>query len=184
MADKNVKVEISTEFEVPVARTNLISGEQQKSMFGKIARWFSDLKNVAFTGSYVDLVDTPTIVPRNHASSATTYGIGTGTNYGHCRTINNLTTDTNTNGYVLSAYQGYLLAKKGLTVDATVSAANGTITLPKDVKKVISVQNCGAATSNNAITSWAVTGTTANPTLYYNKDGTAETIIRIQYDAK
>ena len=47
--------------------------------------------------------------PNNHASTATTYGLGTTANYGHVKTINNLTTSTNNNGEALSAYQGYLL---------------------------------------------------------------------------
>lgn len=47
--------------------------------------------------------------PTSHASSATTYGVGTTANYGHCKTINNLTTSSYSNGQALSAYQGYLL---------------------------------------------------------------------------
>lgn len=51
--------------------------------------------------------------PKSHASSDTTYGVGTTSNYGHCMTINNLTTSRHTDGKALSAYQGYLLG--GLT---------------------------------------------------------------------
>ncbi len=51
-------------------------------------------------------------VPTNHASSATTYGVGTGSNYGHCKTINNLTTSSYSDGNALSAYQGYVLNQK------------------------------------------------------------------------
>lgn len=47
--------------------------------------------------------------PTSHASTATTYGVGTTTSYGHCMTINNLTTSAHANGKALSAYQGYLL---------------------------------------------------------------------------
>lgn len=50
--------------------------------------------------------------PISHASTATTYGVGTGDNYGHCKIINNLTTSSNTNGYALSAYQGKVLLDK------------------------------------------------------------------------
>jgi len=47
--------------------------------------------------------------PTSHASTSTTYGVGTTTSYGHCKTINNLTTSSHTDGNALSAYQGYLL---------------------------------------------------------------------------
>lgn len=48
--------------------------------------------------------------PTSHASSGTTYGVGTTSNYGHCRVINNLTTSSATNGYALQAYQGKVLS--------------------------------------------------------------------------
>lgn len=47
--------------------------------------------------------------PTSHASSTTTYGIGTGSNYGHCKTINNLTASEYVQGEALSAYQGKVL---------------------------------------------------------------------------
>lgn len=50
-----------------------------------------------------------TKAPTNHASSNTTYGIGTASNYGHCKIANNLTTSSHSDGLVLSAYQGYVL---------------------------------------------------------------------------
>ena len=36
-------------------RTNIISGEKHSVLFGKIKRWFTDLKTVAFTGRTADL---------------------------------------------------------------------------------------------------------------------------------
>ena len=50
--------------------------------------------------------------PKSHASSATTYGVGTTADYGHCMTVNNLTTSAPTDGYALSAYQGKVLNDK------------------------------------------------------------------------
>lgn len=43
-------------------RTNIETGNTLKVIFGKIKKWFSDLKPVAFTGSYDDLIDAPTPV--------------------------------------------------------------------------------------------------------------------------
>lgn len=43
------------------ARANIESGEKLKALFGKIKKWFADMKTVAFTGAYSDLTGTPTI---------------------------------------------------------------------------------------------------------------------------
>lgn len=40
-------------------RENIFSNEKSSTLFGKVQKWFSDLKKVAFTGSYNDLIDTP-----------------------------------------------------------------------------------------------------------------------------
>ena len=42
-------------------RENIASGDTHATLFGKIKKWFSDLKKVAFSGSYNDLSDTPTL---------------------------------------------------------------------------------------------------------------------------
>ncbi len=42
-------------------RTNIASGETISTLFGKIKKWFSDLKTVAFSGSYNDLSNRPSI---------------------------------------------------------------------------------------------------------------------------
>ena len=51
-------------------RENISSGEKHKTIFGKIAKYFSDLKPVAFTGSYNDLQDKPSnLAPASHRHS-------------------------------------------------------------------------------------------------------------------
>lgn len=42
-------------------RENIVSGEKLSTIFGKIKKWFSDFKTVAFTGSYNDLTNKPVI---------------------------------------------------------------------------------------------------------------------------
>ena len=42
------------------ARANINSGEKISILFGKIKKYFADLKTVAFTGSYTDLSNKPT----------------------------------------------------------------------------------------------------------------------------
>jgi hypothetical protein len=44
-------------------RNNIASGEKLSVIFGKIQKFFNDLKTVAFSGSYTDLTNTPTIPP-------------------------------------------------------------------------------------------------------------------------
>lgn len=52
---------VTATFTAAGSRTNISSGEKLSVIFGKIAKWFSDLKAVAFSGSYTDLSDKPTI---------------------------------------------------------------------------------------------------------------------------
>lgn len=47
--------------------------------------------------------------PTSHASTATTYGVGSASNYGHVKVIDNLTQGSNLSGTALSAYQGKVL---------------------------------------------------------------------------
>ena len=42
-------------------RSNIENMDSVKSVFGKIRKWFADLKNVAFSGSYNDLSNKPNI---------------------------------------------------------------------------------------------------------------------------
>ncbi len=61
--------------------------------------------------------------PNNHASSATTYGLGTQSNYGHNKLVNNLTTTSYQDGLALAAYQGKLLNDKVITAQSTANTA-------------------------------------------------------------
>ena len=58
---------VTTAFTQASTRANIDTGEKLSVLFGKIAKWFADLKTVAFTGSYNDLSNKPTIptVPTN-----------------------------------------------------------------------------------------------------------------------
>lgn len=61
-----VSVDISNEsvsFTEASARSNIQSGEKFPVLFGKIKKWYSDFKTVAFSGSYTDLSNKPTIPP-------------------------------------------------------------------------------------------------------------------------
>ncbi len=81
-------------FTEAATEAHITSGEKLSVMFGKILKMFKGK------------------APNSHASSATTYGVGTTANYGHCKTINNLTQSSHVNGTALSAYQGKVLDDK------------------------------------------------------------------------
>lgn len=52
---------VTTSFTQAGSRANISAGEKLSVIFGKISKWFADLKSVAFSGSYTDLSDKPTI---------------------------------------------------------------------------------------------------------------------------
>lgn len=55
-------------------RANLKTGEKLSVSLGKIAKYFADLKNVAFSGSYKDLSDKPTSMTANGGNADTVNG--------------------------------------------------------------------------------------------------------------
>ncbi|MBQ2902417.1 MAG: hypothetical protein IJE49_11310 [Agathobacter sp.] len=73
-------------------RSNIASGEKFSVMFGKIAKFFTDLKAVAFSGSYTDLSNKPTIPTKvsqltndsGFKTTDTTYGVVSTTSNGLC----------------------------------------------------------------------------------------------------
>ena len=60
-------------------RSNIVSGETLSTLFGKIKKFFTDLKTVAFTGSYTDLSNKPTSM--QNPNSLTLTMNGSATNY-------------------------------------------------------------------------------------------------------
>ena len=51
---------VTATFTAAGSRGNITSGDTLGVIFGKLAKWFNDLKPVAFTGNYSDLTNTPT----------------------------------------------------------------------------------------------------------------------------
>lgn len=60
---------VTTVFTTATTRSNLTTKEKLSISFGKISKWFSDLKTVAFSGSYNDLSNKPTSLPASDVSS-------------------------------------------------------------------------------------------------------------------
>lgn len=71
---------------------------------------FSAKSDTGHTHTKSEVTDFPTsMTPTSHRATGTTYGVGNASYYGHCRCVNNLTKSSHTDGYALSAYQGYVL---------------------------------------------------------------------------
>ncbi|WP_406533421.1 hypothetical protein [Methanobrevibacter sp.] len=71
---------------------------------------FSSKSDTGHTHTKSEVTDFPTsMTPTSHRATGTTYGVGNASYYGHCRCVNNLTKSSHTDGYALSAYQGYVL---------------------------------------------------------------------------
>lgn len=89
-------------------RANIVSGETLATIMGKIKKFFTDLKTVAFTGSYNDLSNKPTIPTVNNAtltiqkngSNVQTFTANQSTNATANITVPTKTSDlTNDSGY-------------------------------------------------------------------------------------
>ena len=65
---------VTTEFTPATTRSNLTTKEKLSISLGKISKWFSDLKAVAFSGSYNDLSNKPASLPANGGNSTTVNG--------------------------------------------------------------------------------------------------------------
>jgi len=96
-------------FSAAAERTNITTGEKLSALFSKIAKWLSDLKPVAFSGSYDDLSNKPTI-PANTWRPVQ----------------DNLTSSSTTDS--LSANQGRLLANGSARDSTKMPIAGGTFT--------------------------------------------------------
>lgn len=127
-ASRNICLEEIT-FEEALKRSNIQNGDTLGEALGKIAKIYSDINNVAFSGSYNDLKDIPISLPANGGTAKNVSGIiavehgGTGANnQANARTnlglgeastkevANNLTTTKE--GSVLDARQGKQLLDK------------------------------------------------------------------------
>lgn len=91
----------SNDFVGASKRENLISGERLSTIFGKLIKWFQDLKAVAWSGKYSDLTGTPAL------GNAASMGIA-----------NNCTTMAD--GFALDARQGTLL-------QSNITQVNGSL---------------------------------------------------------
>ncbi len=104
VADKNNwnnKANEISSFAEAASRANINTGESVSTIFGKIRKWFSELKAVAFSGSYRDLSDTPASLPANGGTADYSY-------YNKIESVSNLNIYTVANSLPKSTVVTYL----------------------------------------------------------------------------
>lgn len=104
----------TTAFTQASTRANLTTKEKISVSFGKIMKWFADLKTVAFTGSYNDLSNKPTI------PSAYTLPSATSTTLGGVKTTDSSAV-TNSTGLALAA------TEKNASINGTLANQISTL---------------------------------------------------------
>lgn len=111
-----------------------ISGETLSTLFGKILKWFSDLKSVAFSGNYNDLTNQPTNATTNtnglmsKDDKTKLDGIDSGANK---TTVDSELNSTSTNpvqNKVINNALNDKLSTTGTAAKATADASGNTIT--------------------------------------------------------
>lgn len=146
-------------------RTNIVSGEKLSVLFGKIKKWFSDLKTVAFTGSYTDLSNKPTSMQNPYSltltmnSSGATYNGGSSASFAWYAPTSGGTAGYNliSNGSGAPVWQGPLYA--------TCSTASGT------QAKTVSITNFKLITGVRVFIKFNNTCANSAPTLNISGTG-------------
>lgn len=109
VAEEGDASDTTVTFSAASERVNITTGEKLSALFSKIAKWLSDLKPVAFSGSYDDLSNKPTI-PTNTWRPVQ----------------DNLTSSSATDS--LAANQGRLLANGSARDNTKMPIVGGTFT--------------------------------------------------------
>ena len=164
-------------------RSNIVSGETLSTLFGKIKKFFADLKTVAFTGSYTDLSNKPTSM--QNPNSLTLTMNGSATNYNGASSASKswyAPTSAGTAGYSLigsgsgaPVWQGPPYAEcttQGNVAAKTVSISNFRLVIGARI--VVKFNYTHTSTDNATLN---VSSTGAKPILkftphsYYSPDG-------------
>lgn len=122
VAEEGDASDTTVTFSAAAERANITTGEKLSALFSKIAKWLSDLKPVAFSGSYDDLSNKPTI-PANTWRPVQ----------------DNLTSSSTTDS--LSANQGRLLANGSARDNTKMPVTGGTFTGPIGFARAVGFAN-------------------------------------------
>lgn len=117
-------------------------------------------------------LDLSNVAPKNHASSATTYGVGSSSNYGHVKVADNLTTSSFSSSapVVLSAKQGKVLNDNKL--EKTHASYKGKNVVTNASTGTIEFEEKNNHTHSNYLTSSDISGKIDTAGTGLSKNGT------------
>lgn len=143
----------SVSFTQAGTRQNISASDTIKTILGKISKWFADLKTVAFSGSYNDLSNKPTIVN------------------------NGTTTTTNT---VLDGRMGKTLADKDTNLQSQITSINSALEIRNVHAEERFGEDANNFYGNpNAVTFFHVNVETATRNNHFPTEGYAGTLMAI-----
>ena len=149
-------------FSQATTRANIASGETLTTIFGKIMKWFADLKTVAFSGSYTDLSDKPTIPTVNNATltiqkngtNVQTFTANASANKTANITVPTKTSElTNDSGYITDA------GVTGVKGSAETNYRTGNVNI---TKANVGLSNVPNVTTNNQTPTFTQASTLSN----------------------
>ena len=126
---------VTVAFTAASARANITTGEKLATIMGKLAKWFTDLKTVAWSGSYNDLSNKPTALKNPQALTISLNGTSQGDYDGSAAKSVNVT----------PAAIGAATATQGGKADTAVQSVNGK----KGTALTLSAKDVGAVPVSN-----------------------------------
>ena len=128
-------VQLDVTFIQAATRSNITSGEDIATSFGKISKWFTDLKSIAWDGHpTVTQKDTTSTISPNHEETFTVVDSVTRNGEGHVTGINVKTVKLPTgSGYVHPIHDSHTSGLYKITVDELGHVSDATAVTKTDI---------------------------------------------------
>lgn len=128
-------VQLDVTFIQAATRSNITSGEDIATSFGKISKWFTDLKSIAWNGHpTVTQKDTTSTISPNHEETFTVVDSVTRNGEGHVTGINVKTVKLPTgSGYVHPTHDSHASGLYKITVDELGHVSSATAVTKADI---------------------------------------------------